>query len=64
MKKKIKFPYQSQMLSEQKTIYAQQNKFLDTSKSLFFPEMFYIRLIKSILWEAGGCLLHFDTKFV
>ena len=37
-------------------------KFLDTCKSP--TEMFHIRQIKSISWEAGGCLPHFDTKLV
>ncbi len=39
-------------------------KFLDTSKGPIVPEMFHIRPIKSVILEAGGCLLHFDTKLV
>ena len=39
-------------------------KFLDTSKSPIFPEMFHIRSNKSISKEVGGCLLHFDTNLV
>ncbi len=29
-------------------MYTQQKKFMDTSKSQIFPEMFHIRLIKGI----------------
>ena len=43
--------------------YTQQKKFLDTSNSPIFPEMFHIRPIKTSQ-EAGGCLLYVNTKFV
>ena len=45
-------------------MYTQQKKFLDISKSSSFSEMFHIMAIKSTSEEAGGYLLHFDTKLV
>ncbi len=42
--------------------HTQQKKFLDTYKKSIFTKMLHIRQIKSLLCEAGECLLHFDTK--